>query len=104
MGMNQPQAFKPGGCRAESVKIGNQNALVIPEDNYADLTLAVDEQADLPVERAGKKGYFSCQIVADYSLRRDAPAVETFQRLDLLGAQSRCVTQYFIDGAPSLVK
>jgi len=56
--MNQPQAFKSGGCRAESVKVGNKNTFVVPEDNQADLTLAVDKQAELPVERSGKKGYF----------------------------------------------
>ena len=58
MSMNQPQAFKSRGCRAESVEVGNKNTFVVPEDDHADLTLAVDKQAELPVESAGKKGYF----------------------------------------------
>ena len=79
MSMNQPQAFKSCGCRAESVKVWNKNTFVVPEDDHADLTLAVDQQADLPVECAGKKGYFPGQVVADYVFWRYAPPVETFQ-------------------------
>jgi hypothetical protein len=78
MGMNKPQAFKPGGGRAVSVEIGNHDAFMVPEDDHADLTLAVDEEPDLPVEFASQKRNLACQIVADYIFRRDAPAVETF--------------------------
>ena len=79
MCMNQPQAFKPGGCRAKSVKIGNQNAFVIPEDDQADFALAIDQQTYLPVERPGQKRNLTSQIIADQIFRRDTPAVETFQ-------------------------
>jgi hypothetical protein len=51
---------------------------MVPEDDHADLTLAVDEEPDLPVEFASQKRNLACQIVADYIFRRDAPAVETF--------------------------
>ena len=103
MGVDQPQALEPGGCRAEGVKVGNENPPVVPEDNHADFALAVDEQADLPVERAGKKGQFAREVVADDIFRRDAAAVETFQGFDLPGAKPRCVAEYFMNVAPSLI-
>lgn len=76
--MNKPQAFKPGGGRAVGVEIGDHDAFVIPEDDHADLALAVDEEPDLPVEFASQKGNLACQIIADQTCRRDAPAVKTF--------------------------
>jgi hypothetical protein len=51
---------------------------MIPEDDHADLTLAIDEEPDLPVEFASQKGNLACQIIADQTCRRDAPAVKTF--------------------------
>jgi hypothetical protein len=75
---------------------------VVSENDHADLTLSVDQQADLTVESAGKKGYFPGQVIAENGFRRDAAAIKTFQRLDLLGAQPRCIAEYLIDGKPSL--
>jgi hypothetical protein len=53
MGMNKPQAFKPGRGRAVGVKIGNHDAFMIPEDDDDNFTLAVDEKPDLPIEFTG---------------------------------------------------
>jgi len=86
--MHQPQAFKPGGRRAKSVKIRNQNAFVIPEDDHADFAFAINQQTDLPVECTRQERDLARQIIADQIFRRDVPAVETFQRFDLLSAKS----------------
>jgi len=38
---------------------------MIAQDDHADFALAVNQQTNLPVEGAGKKGYFPGEIVAD---------------------------------------
>ncbi|GAB6272783.1 MAG: hypothetical protein STSR0003_26340 [Smithella sp.] len=65
MRMNQPEPFEPGGCRAKGIQSGNENAFMIAQDDHADFALAVDQQTNLPVEGAGKKGYFPGEIIAD---------------------------------------
>jgi hypothetical protein len=52
----------------------------------ADFSLAADEQANLPVKIAGKKGQLPGQIMADNIFRRDAPAAEAFYLFNLSGA------------------
>lgn len=102
MGVNQTQALEAcGGC-AENVQAGNKYAFVVSENDHADFALAVDQQTDLSIEIAGKKGYLPRQVIAENSFRRDAAVIKTFQRLDLLGAQPRCIAEYLIDGKPSL--
>ena len=98
MCVNQAQAFEPcRGC-AEDVKAGNKYALVVSENDHADFTFAVDQQTDLAVESTGKKGQFPGQFIAENAFRRDATAIKTFQRFDLLGTQPWCIAEYLIDG------
>jgi hypothetical protein len=75
---------------------------VVSENDHADLALAVDQQTDLTIESAGKKRYLPGKVIAENAFRRDAAAIKTFQRFDLLGAQPRCIAEYLIDGKPSL--
>lgn len=100
--MDQTQTFEAGGCRAEGIKAGNKDALVIAQNNHRDFALAADQQPDLPVEFSRKKRYFPGQIVVDDIFRRDGAAIETFQGFDLLGAKSGCIAEYLVDGVSSL--
>jgi hypothetical protein len=63
----------------------------------ADFSSAADEQAYLPVDFAGKKGYLPGQIMADDIFRRDSFAAEAFYLFNLSGSQSRCISKNFID-------
>jgi hypothetical protein len=102
MGVNQTQTLEScGGC-TENVEAWNKYAFVVSENDHADLAFTVNQQTDLPVESAGKKGYLTGQVIAENAFRRDAAAIKTFQRFDLLGAQPRCIAEYLINGKPSL--
>ena len=56
MSVNKPQTFKPQRRRAESFQTGDQYAFVVADYRGDDFSFAADEQADLPVNIAGKKG------------------------------------------------
>jgi hypothetical protein len=55
----------------------------------------------LAVERAGKKRDFPRQFIAENAFRGNGPAVEPFEGFDGLGAQSRRIAEYLVDGGSS---
>ena len=76
---------------------------MIADYNRADFALAADEQTDLPVDVAGKKGYLSCKIIGNDIFRRDASVTKMLQLFDLCGAQPRRISGNFVDGRLPLI-
>jgi len=55
MRVDQAQPLEAGGRRAKSIQAGDEDASVIAQDHHADFAFAVNQQADLPVERTGQQ-------------------------------------------------
>ena len=70
---------------------------MVSDYDGTDFALAVDEQADLPVDITGKKGQKPREILSDDIFRRDALVAETLYLLDLRGAQSCRISSNFIN-------
>jgi hypothetical protein len=56
---------------------------VIADNDFADFSLAVDQQADLPVDFPGKKRYLSDEIIGDDAFRGNAFIPKALQLFDV---------------------
>jgi len=56
---------------------------VIADNNFADFSLAVDQQADLTVDFPGKKRYLTGKIIGNDAFRGDALISEALQLFDV---------------------
>ena len=79
MGVNQAQPLEAGGCRAEKIQAGNENAPGITNDDHDDGAASIYEQTDLAVQAGGQKGQLTRQLVGAYAFGRGAPPVEFLQ-------------------------
>jgi hypothetical protein len=70
---------------------------MIADDYRIDFAFAADEQADLAVNIAGKKRQPQGELRADDIFRGNAFTVKALYLLDLSGAQSCRISEYFID-------
>ena len=70
---------------------------MVADDYRIDFALAADEQADLAINIAGKERHPPGQIRADDIFGRNASAIQALYLLNLSGAQSCRISEYFID-------
>jgi hypothetical protein len=70
---------------------------MISDNDHTDFPLAADQQTDLPVDVAGKKGYLPGKIIGNDIFRRDASVTKMLQLFDLRGAQPRRISGNFVD-------
>ena len=71
---------------------------MIADNDGIYFTLAIDEQADLPVDFSGYKGQLPGKFIRDNVFRGDASVSQTLYLFDLCGSQARCISGNFIDG------
>jgi len=71
---------------------------MVADDDRGYFTPAADEQTDLPVNVAGKKGQLLCELLGDDAFRRDALVPQTLYLFNLRGAQARRISRNFING------
>ena len=70
---------------------------MIADDYRVYFALAADEQADLAINITGKERHSQGELRADDIFRGNAFAVKALYLLDLSGAQSHRISEYFID-------
>lgn len=84
MRVDGAQAAEATLADARAFEVGPLDAAGVADDDRLDVTLAVDERADLPPRLVRKLGELARELGRDDLLRRDAPRVELFDAPKLI--------------------
>jgi len=103
MGVDETEALEANGGRTETLQAGNDDPLVIADDDEDNFPSPADQQAELAVDVPGCFGELAGQIVGQNEVGSDAAPVELFDPLYLLRPQSVQVAVDFLNGGPPVI-
>ena len=85
--MNATKTTKPSGSDANAFEVGQLDATVVADHHVLNVTLAVDECADLAACFVGKFAKLARKLRSDDLIGRYAPSVQLFNAPQLIWFQ-----------------
>ena len=103
VGVNAADALEAvRGC-SELAHLGDDNAVVVPDDDGCDPSFTVDEQTELAVDFKGEAADIEAEFRREDILRWRAAPVQVFDTPDLILFQPFCCLLYTSDAADECV-
>jgi hypothetical protein len=88
VGVQTTQSTESARPDTHAFEIGQHDAVSIAYDNVLDIAFAIDQHADLPADLGRQLGQLPGKLVSDDMSWWNAPVVQLFQAVNLIGFQS----------------
>ncbi len=83
MGMEAPKSTETLFCDADPFQIGENDSPCVTHDHRINCASSIHEDADLPIDLAGKFGENPGKLLSDDGAGRDSPLINLFQAFAL---------------------
>ena len=90
--MQAAQPAKPISTQSHAFQIRKHDAASVTDDHVLDVSVPIDEHADLAMNLVRCFGQLTRELLGDYLPRRDAPLIEFFEAMYLICLEPLQVT------------